>query len=92
MQHYLDMGQVEPSYSAQGVAFEKHFTVDEVSELWGVSRATVVKMFTGIDGVLTFGREESRFKRQYISMRIPESLVKAVHQKLGMKKKPGSVK
>lgn len=65
------------------IAVERHFTIGEVAELWGISRGTVRKLFEDEPGVLRFGHAElfRTGTRQYISLRIPESVLESVHRK-----------
>lgn len=63
------------------IALERHFTIREVSEMWQLSDDTVRKLFRSETGVLAVGSEESRFKRGYVTLLIPESVVKLVHRK-----------
>lgn len=63
------------------IALERHFTVREISEIWQVSDDTVRRVFRDEPGVLAIGSEESRFKRGYLTLLIPESVVKVVHRK-----------
>lgn len=63
------------------VALEPHFTVREIAEMWHVSDDTVRKVFRDEPGVLAIGSEESRFKRGYVTLLVPESVVKTVHRK-----------
>jgi hypothetical protein len=69
-------------YSLQDPALEKHYSVIEVAKLWGLSENTIRRMFTGEPGVVEWGSEESRFKRAYKTMRIPESVLQRVHRRL----------
>jgi len=62
-------------------ALEKHFT-GEVAALWGLSEDTIRRLFRDDPSVLKIGVGEKRFKRGYISLRIPESTVLRVHEKL----------
>ena len=55
-------------------ALEKHYTVVEVAELWQFSPDTVRGLFRNRPGVLKVGTGETRHKRAYISLRIPESV------------------
>ena len=71
----------KPAMSA-GVAFEKHYCVSEVSELWGLSERTIRRIFTDEPGVIKWENGETRFKRGYTTLRIPESVVQRVHRKL----------
>jgi AraC-like DNA-binding protein len=64
------------------VSLEKHYSVDEVSKLWGLSSKTVRTLFKREPGVVELGTGGSRFKRAYVTRRIPESVVKRVHSRL----------
>ena len=63
-------------------SLERHFSVGELASLWALSEQTIRRMFAGEPGVIEWGRGESRFKRGYITMRIPESVVQRVHCRL----------
>jgi hypothetical protein len=63
------------------VALEKHYTVQDLAELWKVSGDTIRRWFRGEPGVLTLGAPETRFKRAYQSIRIPESVAQRVHRR-----------
>jgi hypothetical protein len=63
------------------IALERHYRVRDVAEMWQVSDDTVRKVFRDEPGVLAVGSEESRFRRGYVTLLIPESVVKAVHRK-----------
>jgi hypothetical protein len=63
-------------------SLERHFSVGELASLWDLSEQTIRRMFTGEPGVIEWGHTESRFKRGYITMRIPESVVQRVHCRL----------
>lgn len=60
---------------------ERHFSVGELASLWDLSEQTI-RMFAGEPGVIVWGHTESRFRRGYITMRIPESVVQRVHCRL----------
>ncbi len=63
------------------IALERHFTVREIAETWHVSDDTVRRLFRDEPGVLALGSEESRFKRGYLTLLIPESVLEVVHRK-----------
>jgi hypothetical protein len=63
-------------------ALNQHYTVKQVAKLWAVSEDKVRELFRGDPEVLTFGEPETRFKRSYINMRIPETALARVHRKL----------
>ena len=63
-------------------AVEPHYSVQQVVRIWRVSRRTVIRIFDGEEGVLKWGRPESRYRKRYLTMRIPESVLKRVHSKL----------
>jgi hypothetical protein len=63
-------------------ALEKHFTPQELGRLWGFSPDTIRKIFENTPGVLRVQGPPRRFKRQYVSMRIPESVAQKRHTEL----------
>jgi hypothetical protein len=63
-------------------AFEKHFTVQELASLWNLSEMTIRRMFAGEPGVVSWGRNETRSKRAYKTLRIPESVAQRVYRRL----------
>lgn len=56
------------------VVSTKHFTPAELAEAWGVSVDTIRNLFRNEPGVLKIGDRESRFKRGYITLRIPQAV------------------
>lgn len=62
--------------------FEPHYTTQEVADLWKLDVSTVRRLFCDEPGVIKFGRLGRRDgKRDYITLRIPESVVRRVHAK-----------
>jgi hypothetical protein len=61
---------------------EKHFTPAELAEAWSVSPETIRSIFRNEPGVLKIGKNGTRYKRAYITMRIPEEIAKRVHRRL----------
>jgi len=68
-------------------ALEKHFTVQQVVELWGWSDDTVRRAFRNEPGVIAITHPERRSKRPYSKLSIPESVLVRVHERLAVKKK-----
>jgi hypothetical protein len=62
--------------------FEKHYSINEISHLWGLSQKTVRRIFEQEPGVIQLANHKSRFKRSYVTRRIPESVLRRVHRKL----------
>ncbi len=60
--------------------FERHFTVAEIAKLWRLDESTVRRLFYEEPGVLKLGVGHRRGKRGYVSLRIPESVARRVHQ------------
>jgi hypothetical protein len=63
-------------------ATERHYTTQEVAEMWGVSTATVRRLFEDAPGVLqiSFPRVvKGRKHRPHVLLRIPESVVARLH-------------
>lgn len=63
-------------------ALERHFSVNEVAEMWNISDDTVRRLFRDEPGVLKIAHSYSRLKRGYEVLRMPESVVIKVHEKL----------
>jgi len=47
------------SEGIHSVALERHYSVPEVANLWGISEKTVRRLFDGEDGVLKWGSGET---------------------------------
>lgn len=60
-------------------AVEKHYSVQQVSKMWGYSPKTIQRLFQDEKGVLKVGSPETRFKRRRFKLSIPESVVVRVH-------------
>jgi hypothetical protein len=61
-------------------ALERHFSVQELASLWSLDKSTIRRIFQDEPGVLKFGKEDRRDgKRDYVTLRIPESIVRRVH-------------
>lgn len=69
------------SITGSALGLERHYSVTEIAEMWGLSEKTVRRMFEEEDGVLQWGNQETRRKRGYITLRIPESILLRVHRK-----------
>jgi len=66
---------------AEESAFERHFSVDELAELWGVSDDFVRRLFVHEPGVVVFFKYKPG-KRTYRVLRVPASVAERVHRKL----------
>ncbi len=64
------------------IELERHYTVAEVAKMWSFSKEKTRLLFMNEPNVLKIGFDETRFKRGYHSIRIPESVVRAVHRRL----------
>ena len=64
---------------------EKHYTPDELAKLWAISPETVRKLFRDEPGVLRIGTTGSRYRRGYITLRIPEQVAERVLRRLSVK-------
>ena len=81
----VESARTQNSFAAQlqlDLANEKHYSLGEVASLWSLSVKTVRKMFEREPGVIQWGSEETSHKRGYRTLRIPESVLQRVHQKL----------
>ncbi len=68
--------------AAPDKAMEKHYSLEQIGELWGLSTRTVRKMFENEPGIIMFGNTGSLKKRRYLTLRIPESVMLRVHRRL----------
>jgi hypothetical protein len=64
-----------------GAAFERHYSVDEVAALWGMSDDFVRRLFLHEPGVVIFHHHRPG-RRVYRTLRIPESVAQRVHTRL----------
>lgn len=61
---------------------EQHFSPTEVAAKWGFDEKSIKRIFEHEPGVLVYTRPTSKTKRRYRTLRIPESIIARVHQRL----------
>ena len=66
--------------SVPSLAFERHFSVAEVANMWNLSPDAVRRLFRNEPGVLILGEANPRAKRRYLTIRIPQSVLERVHR------------
>ena len=66
---------------AQETTFERHYSVDELASIWGVSDDFVRRLFLHEPGVVVFFKHRPG-KRTYRVLRIPESVARRVHRRM----------
>jgi hypothetical protein len=71
--------------SVHETAFERHYSVDELAELWGVSDDFVRRLFINEPGVVVFFKYRPG-RRTYRTLRIPESVARRIHGQLSRQK------
>jgi hypothetical protein len=65
---------------SEGLCLEHHFSIEEIAELWNLSKDAVRKIFRDVPGVLVIGANNpQRGKRRYTTLRIPQSVLEKVH-------------
>ena len=66
---------------------DRHYSVQEVADLWGLNPQTIRKIFQYEEGVLVIEKplpQLTRTKRKpRATLRIPESVMHRVHERLG---------
>ena len=68
-------------YNAAISSFERHYTPKELAALWALDETTIRRIFYDEPGVLKIGKVNRRDgKRDYLSLRIPESVARRVHR------------
>jgi hypothetical protein len=65
-------------------SWELHYTVDDITEMWKLSRDSVRRLFRDEPGVLAISPRQRRGKRAYVTLRIPASVVERVHRKISL--------
>jgi len=65
-------------------ALERHFSVKEIADSWGLCENSVREIFKGEADVVRIQRPKSRWKRAYTTLRIPESVVERVHRRMSV--------
>jgi hypothetical protein len=70
-----------PQEGGRGPVFERHFSPEDLAELWGLSGDTLRRLFEKEPGVMVIERTKARARR-YRTMRIPESVALRVHRRL----------
>ena len=68
--------------ASEETALERHYTVQEVAEMWQLDEKMIRRLFGDEPGVVSIGSEESRFRRAYRTLRIPQSVLVRVHRRL----------
>ena len=63
-------------------AFEKHYSVIEIARMWSLSERTIRRIFDGEEGVVNWGHASIRRRRAYQTLRIPESVMQRVYQRI----------
>jgi hypothetical protein len=59
---------------------EKHYTVGELAEAWGLVEDTIRPWFIDEVGVLKIEHRLRKGKRGYLVMRVPESVARRVYR------------
>ena len=67
--------------SAPGTTFERHYSVEELGERWKMSNDFIRRLFLREPGVVVFYQARPG-RRVYRTLRIPESVVQTVHQRM----------
>jgi hypothetical protein len=79
---YVPGAPVKPQNPAVSVE-EKHFTPDELAELWACSPQTIRNLFDNEPGVLRIpSQRPGKRARKYTSIKIPESVAERIHKRL----------
>lgn len=63
-------------------AIEKHYSIQELAEIWNLSEDTIRRLFREEPGVIRINAALSRRRRRYVVLRLPESVVVRVHERL----------
>jgi hypothetical protein len=72
----------KPEYSPESPASERHFTPEQLGELWSLSADTIRRVFEKEPGVLVIERSNGITRRRYRTLRIPDSVADRVHRRM----------
>jgi hypothetical protein len=64
------------------VELERHYSVAEVAEAWGLSPDTIRRHFENIPGVIRIGHAATKKKKKYVTLRIPARVLRAEHGRM----------
>lgn len=67
--------------SAARAELTRHYTIDEIAKAWGVSPATVRRLFCNEPGVVALSVDVRPGKRQYVTLRVPAEVLATVYQR-----------
>jgi len=71
-----------PGIDGEHSQFEmRHFTVQEIATMWNLSDDAVRDIFDREPGVLVIGKDRSKGKRRYLTLRIPQDVVERVYRR-----------
>lgn len=74
------IANARPPIAAEETAFERHFTPQELAKLWLLHVTTIRRLFEDEPGVLKYhGRVGRHGQREYVTLRIPESVARSVY-------------
>jgi len=69
------------AHGSDATAFERHYRPKDLAKLWGLDESTVRRLFQDEPGVFKIGHADRRDgKRDYMSIRIPESVALRVYE------------
>jgi AraC-like DNA-binding protein len=74
-----------PAFLDPQPVLERHLSIGEIAQAWGVSPATVRRLFEREPGVLAVSTGNGRHKRRYTTLRIPESVAERVHRRMSLR-------
>lgn len=66
---------------AQPALTERHFSIRELAESWGLSPAAIRRLFRNEPGVIRFGKENKGHRRDYVTLRVPASVAERVYRR-----------
>ncbi|MBZ5673358.1 MAG: hypothetical protein LAP61_03860 [Acidobacteriia bacterium] len=61
---------------------ERHYSVKEVAQMLAMSGAAIRRLFCNEPGVLRFGKEKRGHQRDYVTLRIPASVLERVYRRM----------
>jgi hypothetical protein len=67
----------------EAIAIERHYSVQQIADMWNLSAASVRRLFEGQPGVIALSMprlQKNRKHKPHVLLRIPASVVKRLHE------------
>jgi len=64
------------------IAIEKHYTIAEIAQLWGLSWSSVRRILENETGIVIWGHPGNNKRKRYQTIRVPASVLTRIHSRV----------